>query len=50
MDYDFDRVYERRGTDSSKWGRQPPDVIPMPVADMDFPAPEPVRRALRGRG
>jgi len=49
MDYDFDRVYERRGTDSSKWGRQPPDVIPMPVADMDFPAPEPVRRALRER-
>jgi cystathionine beta-lyase len=49
MEYDFDRVYDRRGTDSSKWGRVDPDVLPMPVADMDFPSPEPVRRALRER-
>ncbi len=49
MEYDFDRVYDRRGTDSSKWGRVDPDVLPMPVADMDFPAPEPVRRALLER-
>ncbi|MEO9255401.1 MAG: MalY/PatB family protein [Tepidiformaceae bacterium] len=49
MDYDFDTVHDRRGTDSSKWARFPADVIPMPVADMDFPSPEPIRRALRER-
>ncbi len=49
MEYDFDTVHERRGTDSAKWSRFPADVIPMPVADMDFPSPEPVRRALRER-
>lgn len=47
--FDFDRVYDRRGSDSSKWGRFDPDVLPMPVADMDFPSPEPVRRALHER-
>ncbi|MFN8508459.1 MAG: MalY/PatB family protein [Dehalococcoidia bacterium] len=49
MGYDFDTVYDRRGTDSSKWGRVEPDVLPMPVADMDFKSPEPIRRALRER-
>ena len=49
MEFDFDTVYERRDTDSSKWARFPADVIPMPVADMDFPSPGPVRRALRER-
>jgi cystathionine beta-lyase len=32
MEFDFDTVHERRGTDSSKWSRFPSDVIPMPVA------------------
>ena len=49
MEFDFDTVRDRRGTDSSKWARFPEDVIPMPVADMDFPSPEPVRQALRER-
>lgn len=49
MDFDFDTVYERRGTDSSKWSRFESDVLPMPVADMDFPSPPPVRRALEER-
>lgn len=49
MDLDFDTVYERRGSDSSKWSRFDPDVIPMPVADMDFRSPEPVRQALADR-
>lgn len=49
MDVDFDTVYERRGSDSSKWSRFDPDVIPMPVADMDFHSPEPIRRALAAR-
>jgi cystathionine beta-lyase len=49
MAHDFDRVIERRGTGSSKWFRYPPDVIPLWVADMDFPSPEAVVRALRER-
>lgn len=50
MNSDFDRVIERRETDSLKWqkyaGR---DVIPMWVADMDFAAPPPVLAALQAR-
>jgi len=50
---DFDRIIERRGTHASKWdniarlsGIESPDVIPMWVADMDFPAPTGVTSAL----
>jgi len=49
MPYDFDRVIDRRGTESNKWHKFPPDVLPLWVADMDFPSPEPVIRALRER-
>jgi cystathionine beta-lyase len=45
--YDFDRVIERRGTGSFKWdhfGQR--DILPMWVADMDFPAPPCVQAAL----
>ncbi|MGE3075438.1 MAG: MalY/PatB family protein [Dehalococcoidia bacterium] len=49
MKFDFDTVYERRGTSSTKWARFPDDVLPMPVADMDFRSPEPIRRALLER-
>lgn len=49
MTYDFDTVIDRRGTDSSKWSRFDPDVIPMPVADMDFPIAPPILEALRTR-
>src|SRR5688572_26054860 len=49
MSYDFDRVHDRRTTESSKWHKYPPDVLPLFVADMDFPSPEPVIRALRER-
>lgn len=49
MTYDFDTVIDRRGTDSSKWSRFDPDVIPMPVADMDFPIAPPILDALRTR-
>jgi cystathionine beta-lyase len=49
MPYDFDRVIDRRSTNSSKWRRYPADVLPLWVADMDFPSPEPVVRALRER-
>ena len=49
MPYDFDRIVERRRTDSNKWRKYGPDVLPLWVADMDFPSPEPVVRALRER-
>lgn len=49
MPYDFDRVIDRRRTESNKWHKYPPDVLPLWVADMDFPSPEPVIRALRER-
>ncbi|WP_067927839.1 MalY/PatB family protein [Alicyclobacillus shizuokensis] len=54
MKYDFDAVVERVGTGCSKWdGLQErfgtTDVLPMWVADMDFPSPEPVLAALRKR-
>src|SRR3990172_13436511 len=49
MTYDFDRIVERRNTDSNKWRKYGPDVLPLWVADMDFPSPEPVVRALRER-
>ena len=46
MSYDFDRVIDRRGTNSTKWKLYGPDVLPLWVADMDFPAPELVQEAL----
>ncbi|MEX2221565.1 MAG: MalY/PatB family protein [Candidatus Rokuibacteriota bacterium] len=49
MAHDFDRVIERRPTNSNKWRKYPPDVLPLWVADMDFASPEPVVRALRER-
>ncbi|MBI2906341.1 MAG: putative C-S lyase [Chloroflexi bacterium] len=47
--YDFDRIIDRRFSDSSKWRRYAPDVLPLWVADMDFASAEPVLRALRER-
>ena len=49
MAHDFDRVIERRHTNSNKWRKYPADVLPLWVADMDFPSPEPVVRAMRER-
>ena len=47
---DFDKVFDRRNTDSLKWARyRDRDVIPMWVADMDFQAPPPVLEALHRR-
>lgn len=46
---DFDRVIDRRATDSNKWHKFGPDVLPLWVADMDFASPEPVIRALQAR-
>ncbi len=47
---EFDKVVERRGTDSSKWGKyKDVDVLPFWVADMDFQAPAFIRHALQKR-
>jgi cystathionine beta-lyase len=49
--YDFDRIVDRRGTDSVKWdgmerdfGRN--DLLPFWVADMDFETPYFIRKAI----
>ena len=49
IDFDFDRVIDRRSTASNKWKKYDKDVLPLWVADMDFASPEPVTRALRER-
>ena len=47
MRYDFDKTVDRRNTDSLKFDfaverGKPADVLPLWVADMDFPVPQPV--------
>jgi|SRR5687768_4844518 len=47
MAYNFDRVPNRRNPSVlNKWTWYPKDVLPMWVADMDFPAPKPILDAL----
>jgi len=50
MTFDFDTPVNRAGTDSQKWqkyaGR---DVLPLWVADMDFPSPPAILEALHRR-
>jgi cysteine-S-conjugate beta-lyase len=48
MMFDFDQVPERGGSDSINWQKYGnKDVLPMWVADMDFPSPPPVIEALQ---
>jgi cystathionine beta-lyase len=47
MNYDFDKVIDRRNTNSLKWDfaaerGKPEGLLPLWVADMDFPAPQEV--------
>src|SRR5215510_15270317 len=43
MAYNFDRLPNRRDPKVlNKWTWYPKDVLPMWVADMDFPAPKPI--------
>ncbi len=49
MRYDFDRVIDRRDSDSTKWGYYPADVLPLWTADMDFRVAEPILAALHRR-
>lgn len=48
--FDFVKLPDRRGSDSVKWGKYAGrDVLPLWVADMDFPAPPPVISAIQER-
>ena len=54
MKYDFDMICSRENTNCSKWDELPNifgsnDVIPMWVADMDFPTAAPIVKALQER-
>jgi cystathionine beta-lyase len=49
MTFDFDQVFDRHNTGSTKWSRYPVDVLPMWVADMDFAAPPMIIQALQKR-
>jgi len=49
MQYEFDTVRERKGSDSSKWKKYGDEVLPLWVADMDFISAEPILRALHQR-
>ncbi|MBQ0057680.1 MAG: pyridoxal phosphate-dependent aminotransferase [Bacteroidales bacterium] len=48
--FDFDRVCDRRSTNSVKWDECPqPDILPLWVADMDFPTAPCVQDAVMRR-
>lgn len=54
IEYSFDTLIDRRGTDCSKWDDYPaplraPDMLPMWTADMDFACPPAIMDALRRR-
>lgn len=54
MQYDFNEIIERQGTDCFKWDALPgmygrDDLTPMWVADMDFRSPDFVLEAIRRR-
>ena len=50
MNYDFDKLIERRGTGCVKWDEMPsPSVIPLWVADMDFAVAPAIQEAIRQR-
>lgn len=56
MKYDFNKVISRSETDSVKWefmpvveGKTNEDLLPLWIADMDFPCAEPIIQALHKR-
>ena len=47
MTYSFDKIIDRRGTNSSRWDQYPSsDVLPLSVADMDFAIAPEIQEAL----
>jgi cystathionine beta-lyase len=54
MRYDFDKIIDRRNTESIKWDMSEEmfehnDVIPMWIADMDFEIAKPIADAIKRR-
>lgn len=55
MKYDFDKVIDRTGTLSYKWEARDinfpknPQALPFWIADMDFPCPNPIVKAVQKR-
>ncbi len=50
MEYNFSKIIDRHGSNSSKWDIiADKDFIPLWIADMDFPAAPPILDALRQR-
>ena len=52
--FNFDEVFDRKGTNCAKWdtveeNQKPADVLPMWVADMDFRSPKKIEEALQER-
>lgn len=46
---DLNTVFQRLNTGSKKWSQYPEDVLPMWIADMDFPVAAPIVQALKNR-
>ena len=50
MNFDFDTVIDRRPWDSIKWDKyRGIDMLPLWIADMDYPTPKFVVEAIRNR-
>lgn len=49
VQYDFDQEFDRRASDSAKWAFFDADILPLWVADTDFPVAESIQAALRAR-
>jgi cystathionine beta-lyase len=49
MDFDFNTPLVRRGSNCMKWDSLPDGVIPLWVADMDFPVAPAIQRAVQKR-
>ena len=47
--YCFDKIIERRGTGCVKWDESEEGIIPLWVADMDFPVAPAIQEAIRKR-
>ncbi len=46
MKMDFDKIVDRKNTNSYKWDKYPENVLPLWVADIDFEVAEPIKKAL----
>ncbi|MBN1315106.1 MAG: PatB family C-S lyase [Anaerolineales bacterium] len=49
MKFDFNTVYDRLSSDSSKWSGYDRDVLALCIADMDFKSPDAVVQAIHNR-